>query len=119
ALILFLTGLKLLYDKFNEPVGFQSPLLILLSYKQKNIVWVYSIIKENMPFGVKLLGSGRIMFRTLDKKEFSISVSENEILLLSKELESHLPQATFGYSSEKDNLYEINPYLLLDSDGKE
>ncbi len=114
SLLLIVTGIKLLYDKIREPHGFHAPIIIFLTGNKENVVWVYSIVKENMPFGLRLVGSGRVMLRTLDRREFSISISQENLAHLEELLRKHLPHATFGYSAEKENMYSIDPYLLLD-----
>ncbi len=112
SLLLIVTGLKLLYDKINEPSGFRAPIVLHLVRNKNNMVWVYSIVKENMPFGVRLVENGRVIFKTLDKREYSLSIPIQELTYLSQLLESYLPHTTFGYSKEKENIYEIDPHLL-------
>ncbi len=106
-------GAKLGYDVYT---GTSKRLGEFQSYffdHPGQIVWVYTLISENMPFGFRLFESGFLVLKMLDKEEFIFRIPPKELKNLSLYLESELPHATFGYSSEKADLYNLTPDTLL------
>ncbi len=86
---------------------------LALEQKPKSIVWVYSVKTQRLPFGISVSDEILLYFKTVNKKEFSIKVKEKELSEIMAFLNGLLPQATFGYSLDKDQWYEADPHLLL------
>ncbi len=79
----------------------------------RHIVWVYSILKVQLPFGFQVAKSGTLYFKLADGDEISVGLPEHQLKLVSESLNAILPHASFGYSQERDQLFSINPALLV------
>ncbi|MGB0984252.1 MAG: hypothetical protein ACPG19_09440 [Saprospiraceae bacterium] len=113
ALVMLFSGIRLLYDVFRFWKMEQTYLIRLLFYQPQEIVWVYSIVTEKLPFGVALSKKGTMYFKLLNGDEITIKLDDKEMPLISKCLHEVLPHATFGYSKEKEQWYMANPAMLL------
>ncbi len=142
AILLFLTGLILsgypLLHRIEAPVfwlwsGFVFMLTALLlalyafrffPFRQPGIgelltpgrepvVWIYPYIMETMPFGIKLFDSTRLYFHLLNGKNLQLYCRSREATQLMEELRIYFPLACFGYSQEKEFMYEYDPSMLL------
>lgn len=96
--------------KFWNPNS--SPLLELLQAPQ-NIVWVYLLKVELTPFGIRFRKENIFCLRLLNGEMMQVRIPDDETAILMENLEKLLPRAAFGYSKEKEQLYEIHPELLL------
>jgi len=96
----------------------QNTIFRALHDHPESLVWVYAIVTERMPFGLKFWQYGLLYFHTLDGKHHTISVPVAKLKLLSKYLNRLLPSATFGYSLEKEELYRDSPLHLLRNGGE-
>ncbi len=119
SMILSLTGLKFLMETFKENETENARLLYVLEYSPKEIVWIYSIITENMPFGIRLFKKGMLLFKLNDGNEIGIPLPERDIRDISEKLQKILPHATFGYSKDKMQWYVVDPHLLYKDTEKE
>jgi hypothetical protein len=113
ALAMLVSGIRLLSDVFRFWKMEQTPLIQLLFYQPQEIVWVYTIVTEKLPFGVFFSKKGTMYFKLLNGDEISIKLDEKQLPLISESLNSVLPHATFGYSKEKEQWYMANPAMLL------
>lgn len=93
----------------------QLPLWNILRYSPERIVWVYSVVTERMPYGFQMERNGLLYFKDLDGEEWSVSLSADDLKLVSRTLNRVLPHATFGYSNEKASLYNQDPKKLFRS----
>ncbi len=116
GLMLFVTGLKFLYDTIRAGKAQYDPLVRTLSFEKEKIVWVYAIQVDNMPFGIQLVSNGRVVLRTSDDVEFNLSIPPRDVNPLLDILKGELTHATFGFSNQKKQLYHIDPYLLYRDD---
>ena len=91
----------------------QIPLLQILKKSPQQVVWIYTVITQRMPFGFEIQQSGLIYFKLENKDEISVSLAAKDLKLVSKTLNRLLPNASFGYSKEKEEVYEKNPSQLL------
>ncbi len=116
SLLLSVTGLKFLSDVFRTNKDHDASTLIpLLSQSPCKIVWVYSIVTENMPFGIHLIDRGKLLFKLDEGKEICISVPHRRLKEISRQLQQLLPHASFGYTKEKMQWYLADPHLLYKS----
>jgi uncharacterized SAM-binding protein YcdF (DUF218 family) len=93
----------------------ESQLMKMLVQNPKQIVWVYSVVTNRMPFGFQFSKNGIMYFKMIDGKDFSVGMPEKDLKVVSRFLNRLLPHATFGYSEEKEKRYLENPELLVRS----
>jgi hypothetical protein len=113
ALMFWVLGLALAQNipylwKFD-----QTPLWSTMKYTPQRIVWVYTVVTQRMPFGFEIVQSGLIYFKLENGEDYSVSVAAKDLKLISRTLNRLLPHATFGYSQEKANIYDIDPKQLI------
>ncbi len=119
SLILCVTGIKFFYDTLRSGEPQYYPIIKILSFHPIQIVWIYSILTENMPFGIKLFSKGRIVFKLENGEEYTISVPFKELKIVGEQLKKILPHASYGYSTEKMQWYIADPHLLYQENSKE
>jgi hypothetical protein len=90
----------------------KSKIMGLLYYHPRQIVWVYTIVTQRMPFGFHFTDAGLLYFKLLDGDEVSISLPTHQLKLLSRTLNRVLPHALFGYSDDRETLYNTDPKML-------
>ena len=88
-------------------------LIHLIKHHPEQIVWVYGIITERLPFGFQFGDNAALHFRLIDKEEYVIELPKNKIEEITTALNPMLPNTTFGYSKDNEQLYIANPALLL------
>ena len=113
ALVFWVLGLALAKNISYLWKPDQMPLWSTLQYTPQHIVWVYTVITQRMPFGFEIVQSGLIYFKLDNGEDYSVSVAAKDLKLISRTLNRLLPHATFGYSSEKANIYDIDPKQLI------
>lgn len=105
-------GLWLTY-KISLQLFFSThPLLDVLANAPRQVVWVYSVVTQRMPFGFQFSKNGTIYFKLADGDELSVSLPARQLKTVSKALNKILPQATFGYSEANAQYYDIDPEML-------
>jgi len=104
--------IKLIISTIKRIRTKKFPFLILLERQPESIVWVYSIKTQRLPFGISVSDGILLYFKTINKKEFTVKVSERKLSQIMQFLNHKLPHATFGYSSDNDQWYEADPQLL-------
>lgn len=87
-----------------------------LTEEADDIVWVYSVETQLMPFGIMLYSKGVMYFKLADGNDISISLPPHKIKPISQMLNELLPHASFGFTEERDQWYTINPLMLLRSE---
>lgn len=90
-----------------------SPIISRLHQNPTTIVWLYTIRVDFSPFGIQFWDEYTLSFRLDDGEELQIRIRATEIIKIEKALRKMLPQATFGYSKEREQWYMANPMLLL------
>ena len=113
CLVAFLVGLQLLYKIIRKSRSEEERLLDLLKNNPRQIVWVFSIATQTMPFGFHLWDAGVMYFKLLDGDEISVNLPSKKLKMVSKFLNRLLPHASFGYSDERQAQFEQDPKLLL------
>ncbi len=111
GLLLLLWGGWLLNRLLRKPPDEQR-LVSILKYQPDCVVWVYGIITERMPFGLRLLPSATLYFKLDTGEELSVGVSQHKIKLVSRILNRVLPHATFGYTPDRARQFELDPTSL-------
>ena len=91
----------------------QHPLLELLHHHPKKVVWIYTVVTQRMPFGLNTSQYGLLYFKLINGEDLCISLPAKRLRLVSHYLNRLLPHATFGYSPNKEQLYRINPEMLV------
>lgn len=95
----------------------QHPLLQLLRRQPQRIVWIYSVAKDLMPFGLYVFSRGTFYFQLDDGRSLDLSVPARQLKLISRTLNRLLPEASFGYSVERRQLFAVDPSRLRRSQG--
>ena len=90
-----------------------SALMQQLQKSPKNIVWVYLLKVELIPFGINFKKENTLCLRLLNGDMLQIKIPESDSSTIMEKLELMLPHATFGYNREREQLYGIHPELLL------
>lgn len=117
GLVAVLAGLKLLRDTLRRSKVEDDPLWQLLQKDsgRQQIVWVYCVTTQVMPFGFHLWQRGAMFFKLMDGEEITVSLPAGKQKMVSRFLNRLLPHASFGYSEEKQRLFESDPSMLLRS----
>lgn len=113
ALLFWVLGLALAKNITYLWKPNQIPLWSTLQHTPQHIVWVYTLVTQRMPFGFEIVQSGLIYFKLENGEDFSVSVGTKDLKLISRTLNRLLPHASFGYSEEKANIYDLNPKQLI------
>lgn len=87
-------------------------ILHLLREKPHQIVWVYSVVTERSPFGFTFMRQGTMYFKLASGDQLSVMMPSGKLKLVSRFLNRLLPHASFGYSIDREQLYEISPEQL-------
>lgn len=94
------------------------PVYGLFTHDMDNLVWVYQIKLEMMPFGIKFWNEETMVLKTLNAQEHQIRAFAPQIKLLTAYLAKNAPHVTFGHSPEKEQWYTVSPMLLLEDQSK-
>jgi len=113
GVVFMLTALLLVAYAFQVFPFRQANITDLLDHGRKQVVWVYPYIMETMPFGIKLFDSTRLYFHLLNGENLQLYCRSREANELMEELRIYFPRACFGYSQEKEFMYEYDPAMLL------
>lgn len=108
-----LLGIYFVYRILLVNKTVQHPLVQLLTNYPEQVVWVYSVVTQRLPFGFQFSQTGILYFKLLDGDEISVELPVQQLKLVSKTLNRLLPHATFGYSDDKAQWYRANPELLI------
>jgi len=90
----------------------KHPVIKHLRSERHQIVWVYSFVSINMPFGVELFKLVTIWLHYRDGSQQHLRIREAHLTECMEHLQNQLRHATFGYSVQKEQLYRANPALL-------
>ncbi len=106
--VLSITALYHLYPNREENL-----LMYLLENQPKQIVWIYTVLLQRMPFGISLNQSCIIHFKLLEGDEMTVVIPIRYNKLVSKTLSRLLPHCTFGYTIEREHQFQKSPASLL------
>lgn len=113
GVLLIVPGMYFLIPAILEFQIHRNPMMNVLIEDPQTIVWVYSVVTERMPFGLKVFSQSTLYFKLLDKEEHSVSIPEKYIDIVTRMLNKKLPHATFGFSRDKEQWYIASPELLI------
>ena len=105
--LIFKFALKL---KLDEP-----KLIQMLRNNPQEVVWVYTMVTQRLPFGLSFMRSGLLYFKLANGDEITISLPCAKLKMVSKYLNRLLPHATFGYSPENAKSFHKSPENLRKS----
>lgn len=88
------------------------PLYRTLMDEPEQIVWVYSLATQRMPFGLEIFKSGIVYLYLADGGHYSVSLPVRKLKLACKFLSRLLPHASVGYTPERAEKFQFNPKLL-------
>ncbi|MEM1356644.1 MAG: hypothetical protein AAGF89_00490 [Bacteroidota bacterium] len=71
----------------------------------ETIVWVYGLVTERMPFGLKTVAQATLYLVETDGQVNSFALKPAELKLVTKTLNRVLPHAEFGYTEEREMKY--------------
>ncbi len=111
ASILF--GLHLLWEVMRRPKPEDEHLWKLLNKRSRQIVWVFYVNTQTMPFGLYLWEESMMYFKLADGSEISIALPSKKLRMVSRFLNRLLPHAAFGFSYERQRQFEVDPANLL------
>ncbi|MEL7162056.1 MAG: hypothetical protein AAFN92_14970 [Bacteroidota bacterium] len=69
------------------------------------IAWVYGLVTERMPFGLKTVAQATLYLVEVDGTVHSFALPAKDLKLVTKTLNRVLPHAEFGYTEERDLRY--------------
>ncbi|MEM6377323.1 MAG: hypothetical protein AAF705_03865 [Bacteroidota bacterium] len=104
---------RLLWRNFPSFMLQNHVLYKVLYENPQNVVWVYSTVTQRMPFGLEFISNCVIYFHLMDGSHESVSLPSKKQKLVSKFLNRLLPHATFGFSEERQQQYDIDPFMLM------
>ncbi len=116
AVLFMLLGLVGLYFILHGVLRYDSQRNYILKHvirERDAVAWVYYESIQHFPFGVRFLQIDILHIRLINREHISIMMREPELLYLIQMLRKQIPSATFGYSVYKEQLYNINPDLLI------
>lgn len=87
-------------------------LMQMLHHRPSDVVWVYSYVSVNMPYGVKLFRLSTIYVCDKFGEKESMMVRSSRLSGINKSLSSVFTWASHGYSVQKEQLYRANPEML-------
>lgn len=111
VLVVLAVRMVLLLIKYWEVE--RHPILQTICHRPKDIVWVYALVTERMPFGIQFIKNGVLYFKLKNGEDLSVSLSAKKLKLVSKTLNRLLPHASFGYSVEREQTFITDPEQLL------
>ena len=77
----------------------------ILKDSPEEVVWVYTMVTQRLPFGLAFGRSSLLCLVLQDKEQLSVSIPTNKLKLVSKTLNRVLPNAEFGYTKERAEHY--------------
>ena len=106
-------GIRFIFHLLQESRTGGSRLLYLLEHRPGQIVWVYAIVTERLPFGLQFGSNCTMYFKLIDGDEVTVGLSVKSQREASKALNALLPHATFGYTRDREQWYMADPAMLL------
>jgi hypothetical protein len=113
GLILTTLALRLFYTLMQQLPVSEHRLMKLLREHPRQIVWVYSVVTQRMPFGLEIFRSGLMYFKLADGKEITVELPADRLKGVAEHLNDLLPHASFGYTRDREQWYMAEPLMLL------
>ena len=113
GMVALIIGIRMMFGIIRTPQAVDERLWHLLNKDHGQIVWIYSVTIQTMPFGFHLWDSGTMYFKLLDGDEITVSLPVKKLKMVSKFLNRLIPHASFGYSDERQIQFEKDPKSLL------
>lgn len=105
SLFHIIKNLRYIYPEYH-------PVIRQLYDAPENIVWVYGMITKRLPFGIQLIDNSYLYFYLADGRNYTISIPQKKLKMVSRKLNQYLPQTTFGFTEERAKLYHEDPISL-------
>jgi hypothetical protein len=106
-------GLLIIVNLINNWQLEKLQLVNLLKNKPKEIVWIYSVQTNRLPFGIQFTYDCTMYFYLLNGDFITVDLPKEKVIEISETLNLYLKHATFGYSQDNEQWYMANPELLL------
>jgi len=119
SLILLMIGIYVLSLAVKGWEVEEQELMQTLLHHPQQIVWVYSVVTQRIPFGFEISNSGVLFFKLIDGNEFSVELPHQDLTAISKSLNQVLPHATFGFTKDREQWYLASPELLRKEGGEQ
>jgi len=113
GLVIALGGMFIYFFLFRELPFHRHPIVTQLEKRRRDIVWIYTVRTQRMPFGLKLFESGLLYIKLLDGSHHCLSLPTSKLRVVSNFLHRRLPHASVGYNEEREQWYQAAPELLL------
>lgn len=111
GMFVIIGGLTILIQLTRRP-SLTARLRQLILEQPQTIVWVYSVVTERLPFGMRIQRSGLLYFKLIDGDEVSVRLPAKRLTLITKILSRALPHALIGYSAHRAQTYAEDPRRL-------
>lgn len=105
-------GLRQIYKTIRLYRLSDHPILFVLKETPGQVVWVYGVVTERSPFGFTFMRQGTMYFKLQNGDQLSVLMPADKLKLVSRFLNRLLPHASFGYSVDREQLYDISPEQL-------
>jgi general stress protein CsbA len=113
ALSFLVGGLLIIVNLIKNWQLEKLQLVNLLKNNPKEIVWIYSIQTNRLPFGIQFTYDCTMYFYLLNRDFITVDLPKQKVIETSETLNLYLKHATFGYSEDNEQWYLANPELLL------
>jgi general stress protein CsbA len=113
ALSFLVGGLLIIVNLIKNWQLEKLQLVNLLKNNPKEIVWIYSIQTNRLPFGIQFTYDCTMYFYLLNRDFITVDLPKQKVIETSETLNLYLKHATFGYSEDNEQWYMANPELLL------
>jgi len=107
-----IVGIRLVFAGLRNLRIKNHRLMVLLRDHPAQIVWVYALVTERLPFGFRFARSGILYFKLADGDEITVTLGAGDLRLVSRFLNRLLPHASFGYTRDREQWYLASPELL-------
>ena len=108
-----LLGIRFIFHLLQEKGTSGHRLFYLLKHRPRDIVWVYAVVTQRLPFGLQFGSSCTMYFKLMNGDEVSVGLSVKNQRDVSATLNRLLPHATFGYTRDREQWYMADPAMLL------
>ncbi len=113
GLILSVLGIRFVYLLLFSGRTENVRLMHLLENQPRQIVWVYSVVTERLPFGLQFSSNSTLYFKLMDRDEITVSLPARDLKPVARALNKFLPHASFGYTKDREQWYIASPAMLL------
>ncbi len=94
------------YDSYKQRV------VNLLLKEPEKVIWIYYYKVESTPFGLRMFQFCSLHIHLHNYDKIVLYMPESAIWEVMRHLKQRLPKTSFGYSKQKEQLYNISPDLL-------